>query len=92
MGIPRLSGYLDRFGVPVLLGCQNLQCSFHDCLPRGRVGVVIDGPSLVHHVYNDLLKGSGPRVDCFDVVLQYAKVGDALVEFLQHLEKLHIPM
>lgn len=92
MGIPRLSGYLDGFGVSVLFGCRHVECSLRDCRPKGRGGVVIDGPSLVHHVYNKLLTEYSSRADLFDAVLQYTKVGDAVIEFLEYLESLHIPM
>lgn len=92
MGIPRFSSYLDKWGVSVSLGCQTLECSLHEREPQGRVGVVIDGPSLVHYIYNKVLEERLAKADILDSVLLCQKVGIDVVRFLDYLESIHIPM
>ena len=93
MGIPRLSSHIAQYGVPTLLGCQDPQCSFHQGSPRGMAGVVIDGPSLVHHVYGRLLSERSSEVDVvWDTIAPYSRIGSAVIDFLNLLESVHIPM
>ncbi|PLN75319.1 XPG domain containing-domain-containing protein [Aspergillus taichungensis] len=59
MGIPRLTRVISPFSEPVLLDGRNIT-------PQGEIGciqsVVIDGPSMVYHVFSRLLAWMDPSV------------------------------
>ncbi|KAF3401864.1 hypothetical protein F1880_009712 [Penicillium rolfsii] len=85
MGIPYLTKHLLPYADSVLLGRgpddQNL-----DQTPRVRA-VVIDGPSLVYHVYYRLLAGMGPVHDVLDMQPTCNEVSRAVVTCLVELSR-----
>jgi hypothetical protein len=90
MGIPYLTKHLLPYADSVLLGGgpddQKL-----DETPRVR-SVVIDGPSLVYHVYYRLLAWMGPVHDVLDLQPTCNEVSRAVVTCLMELAREGIQM
>ena len=65
MGIPRLSHHLEPYSSPLDLGCNEVKCKKRR---QQRSKVIIDGPSLAHHVYQKLLtsKTDGYALPSYD--------------------------
>lgn len=90
MGIPYLTKHLLPYADSVLLGGgpdgQNL-----DQTPCVRA-IVIDGPSLVYHVYYRLLAWMGPAHDVLDMQPTCNEVSRAVVTCLVELSRRGIEM
>ena len=92
MGIPRLSGLLEPYGDRVHFGCKNSPCAQHETSRMGLAGFIIDGPSLVHYVYSESLRERTAVADMLDGLTCYEDVGNAVIQFLEYLGTLQIPM
>ncbi|KAJ5152836.1 uncharacterized protein N7482_009314 [Penicillium canariense] len=84
MGIPYLTKHLLPHAESVLLGGP--ENHRQDEAPRVR-SVVIDGPSLVYHVYYQLLACMGPVHDVLDIQPTCNEVSRAVVSWLLQLTR-----
>lgn len=82
MGIPRLISHLEPYAVSTVLGCKTAKCNEHQRLERA----IIDGPSLVYHVYHRILAHKSPSKNHIDAVPSYEELGKAILVFLDELE------
>lgn len=87
MGISHLTKHLLPYAETVSLGRQNGQ----DEPPRVHA-VVIDGPSLVYHVYDRLLAWTDPSCDILDVQPTCDEVSRGVVSCLLQLADLGVEM
>lgn len=87
MGISRLTKHLLPYAETISLARQNGQ----DEPPRVHA-VVIDGPSLVYHVYNHLLASTNPSCDLLDVQPTCDEVSRGVVSYLLQLADLGVEM
>lgn len=86
MGIPHLTRYLLPLSEPVYLG---------DSSPPGtkRIkSVVIDGPSLVYHVYFRLLSWTDAHFNALDAQPTCEEVSIGVMIYLFQLRNLNIEM
>lgn len=90
MGILYLTKHLLPHAECVLLGQEDDEDSAA-ALPRVRA-VVIDGPSLVYHVYLRLLAWMDSNTDVRDVQPTCNEVSLGVVSFLLHLAQLGVQM
>ena len=81
MGIPRLRGHLEKYAEYKNLGCNRSGCS------RDSSTIVIDGPSLAHHIFSKLSSTSE-----IITLHSHLKTGEALVNYLNQLEHVNIKM
>jgi hypothetical protein len=91
MGIPYLTKHLLPCADSVLLGGSRPDDQKLDETPRVR-SVVIDGPSLVYHVYYRLLAWMGPLHDVLDPQPTCNEVSRAVVTGLVELARQGIQM
>ena len=104
MGIPKLIQTLQPFAERVVIGNSNPgnQCSSHDEFPLSfrMMSVVIDGPSLIYHVYHQLLSlkashchlGAESRPapkNLFASQPSYTEINQAVLAFVDHLQIYH---
>lgn len=87
MGIPYLTKHLLPYADTVVLGTDDAP----DGPPRIR-SVVIDGPSLVYHVYYRLLAWTDPSVDVLDIQPTCDEVSRGVVAFLLQLGQRGVEM
>jgi hypothetical protein len=90
MGIPYLTKHLLPYADSVLLG-GGLDDQKLDETPCVR-SIVIDGPSLVYHVYYRLLVWMGPVHDVLDMQPTCNEVSRAVVTCLLELSRQGIEM
>ena len=90
MGIPYLTKHLLPYADSVLLSGESDDQKL-DETPQVR-SVVIDGPSLVYHVYYRLLAWMSPVHDVLDVQPTCNEVSRAVVTCLLELNRLGIKM
>lgn len=88
MGIPYLTKHLLPYAEPVLLG-DGLGCSNGTTCVRS---VVIDGPSLVYHVYYQLLALLEPSDDVLDIQPTCDEVSRGVMYCLLHLRGRDVEM
>lgn len=84
MGIPRLTSHVQPYLTPTILGCSDHDCPLHN--PHSRP-LVIDGPALVYAVYYRLLACKPERLNALDAQPSYREIGDAVVRFLEEVER-----
>lgn len=87
MGISYLTKHLLPYAETVLLGRPAGQ----DGPPRAQ-SVVIDGPSLVYHVYYRLLAWTDPTCDALDIQPSCDEVSQGVVSCLIQLNSLGVEM
>lgn len=82
MGIPRLTRVISPFSQPILLDGRNIT-------PQGEIrciqSVVIDGPSMVYHVFSRLLAWMDPSVQSQDAQPTCDEVSLGVMIYLLHL-------
>lgn len=88
MGIPYLTKHLLPYAESVLLG-DGPSCSDG---PTRVSSVVIDGPSLVYHVYYRLLAWLEPDDDMLDIQPTCDEVSRGVMHFLLHLRERNVEM
>lgn len=84
MGIPYLTRHLLPCADAVVLGSSDITE-----LPRLQ-SIVIDGPSLVYHVYYRLLASMSPACNVLDVQPTCNEVSRGVVSFLYQLASLGV--
>lgn len=87
MGIPHLTRHLLPYAESVLLSGRATDLG----LPRVQA-VVIDGPSLVYHVYRRLLGWMDPSSDVLDYQPTCDEVSRGVISFLLQLTKMGVNM
>jgi len=86
MGIPHLTRHLLPFSEPVHLGDNSI--SGIKCIKS----VVIDGPSLVYHVYFRLLSWTDTHLNALDAQPTCEEVSIGVMIYLLQLRNLNIQM
>lgn len=79
MGIQGLTTHLQPYSHPINLGCTNRQCPSN----VGGLSTVIDGPSLVHHIYYALVDNSRG----FAGQPTYPEITEGVIIFLDLLQQ-----
>lgn len=87
MGIPYLTKHLLPYADTVVLGGDDEP----DGLPRIQ-SIVIDGPSLVYHVYYRLLAWTDSSIDVLDIQPTCDEVSRGVVAFLLQLGQRGVEM
>lgn len=87
MGIPHLTRHLLPYAESVLLSGRATDLE----LPRVQA-VVIDGPSLVYHVYRRLLGWMDPSSDVLDYQPTCDEVSRGVISFLLQLTRMGVTM
>lgn len=87
MGIPHLTRHLLPYAESVLLDGREIDSG----LPRVQA-VVIDGPSLVYHVYRRLLGWMDPSSDVLDYQPTCDEISRGVTSFLLQLTELGVEM
>lgn len=90
MGIPRLTTFIQPYGVAIGLG----DSSSADQKNPERVShkVIIDGPGLAYHIYYRLLACKTESRNPFEAAPSYEELGKGVLDFLDELQKHNIIM
>ncbi|KAL9010128.1 MAG: hypothetical protein Q9173_004906, partial [Seirophora scorigena] len=87
MGIPRLTGHLEPYMVPLILGYQTV--NFSEDLVKistSLTPIIIDGPGLAYHIYNRLLAHRSAYLKGLDAIPSYGEIGRAFITYLDTLK------
>ncbi|KAL8645156.1 MAG: hypothetical protein Q9210_006865, partial [Variospora velana] len=88
MGIPRLTGHLEPYSVPLILGHQAVTSS-EDVLDASAslTPIIVDGPALAYHIYHRLLAHRSASLQGrLDAIPSYDEIGRASIAYLDTLE------
>ncbi|KAI4093695.1 MAG: hypothetical protein LQ344_002760 [Seirophora lacunosa] len=86
MGIPRLTGQLEPYSVPLILGYQTVNFS-KDLADSSSslTPIIIDGPGLAYHIYHRLLAHRSACLKGLDAIPSYGEIGRAFIAYLDTL-------
>lgn len=102
MGVRRLRKHLESYGEDIVIGRADPDAAEKRSPRNGniakpkhfrsRLPVVIDGPCLAYFIYNRVLAQQDPDLGEVDRIPSYALVNQAVLAFLNLLEKHEIQM
>ncbi|KAI4196975.1 MAG: hypothetical protein LQ348_002215 [Seirophora lacunosa] len=86
MGIPRLTGQLEPYSVPLILGYQTVNFSKDLADSSSSLTlIIIDGPGLAYHIYHRLLAHRSACLKGLDAIPSYGEIGRAFIAYLDTL-------